>query len=241
MFSNLPKVKVTSRSWIAPILLGIAFALPPTSVLADEPKPEQKSDVKTETKADAKTDAKTMKFVRQDVGAYVLEVPEGWKIGEETPWGARDIMQASAFATPKTEEKSTEKTETATAPASSLQNYIARLSATAKLTSMSAMTAPGAHNEPWEQLYKTSLFFIMQTYKPGEVKAMPFKVTKAKQGYEACSWTMEDKDGGIRARHVVLRNSDGKILALSVKFPTAKGNEAQDAAFEHMVSTASLK
>lgn len=250
MFSILPKVSTVSRSWIALLLLGIALAVPATLVRADEPKQEQKPDVKAETKAETKADTKTMKFVRQDVGAYVLEVPEGWKIGEETPWGARDIMPASAFESPKAADKSAGKPDTeasakqettATAPASSLQNYITRLSATAKLTSMSAMTAPGAHNEPWEKLYQTSLFFIMQTYKPGEVKAMPFKVAKAKQGYEACSWTMEEKDGGVRARHVVLRNSAGKILALSIKFPTTKGNEVQDGAFEHMVSTASLK
>lgn len=202
------------------------------SIGADEIKPAKSGG-----------EVKSVKYVRKDVGAYVLEVPEGWSVGEETPWGQREIMSAEAIA--KLKEKSAALAGKGDAaqdtPTTRMQNYLAQMKAVAKFNSMSTMTAPGAHNEPWEQLYNTSLFFIMQQYKKGEVKAMPFKVTKAPQGYEACSWTVEEKDGGIRARHVVLRNSAGKILALSIKFATTKGNEADDAAFEHMVTTASLK
>jgi hypothetical protein len=34
-------------------------------------------------------------FVRVETAAYSFEVPKGWAVGRETPWGARDLKPAS--------------------------------------------------------------------------------------------------------------------------------------------------
>ncbi len=103
---------------------------------------------------------------------------------------------------------------------------------------MTAMTAAGGGKQGWEQLYRTSLFFIMREKKGN---ATPYQISKTKQGYEACSFSILDADGFADRRYVILKNEVQNILALSVKIPERKLEKGLLAQFDRMVRTAKLQ
>lgn len=111
----------------------------------------------------------------------------------------------------------------------------------AKGAALSAMTGPGLGKQSWEQLYRTSLFFITRSYGTKPVTATSFQLTKTKQGFEAASWTMVDADKTPLSRYVVLKSPTGNILALSVKIPANAPRARLEEIFEHMVATAVVK
>jgi hypothetical protein len=45
--------------------------------------------------SDAKLVTLTDGFVRVETSAYSFEIPKGWAVGRETPWGARDLKPES--------------------------------------------------------------------------------------------------------------------------------------------------
>lgn len=139
-------------------------------------------------------------FVRVETKAYSFEVPKGWAVGNETPWGARDLKPATGQG------------------------------------GLSAMTA-GPSNASWEQLYRTSLYFIT---REGAGKATPYKIDKTTQGYEACSFTVNDADGFASRRYVLLKASSGKVLALSVKIPTRENEKTLQPIFDRFVKSAKI-
>lgn len=103
---------------------------------------------------------------------------------------------------------------------------------------MTAMTAPGGGRQGWERLYRTSLFFIM---REKEGKATPYSISKTAQGYEACTFSILDKEGFAERRYVILKNPKSEnILALSVKIPERKRERELVAAFDRLVKTAVL-
>lgn len=103
---------------------------------------------------------------------------------------------------------------------------------------MTAMTAAGGGRQGWEQLYRTSLFFIMREKKG---QATPYKISKSSQGYEACTFSILDEKGFADRRYVILKNPKTEnILALSVKIPNQKKEKDLQAAFDRMVRTAKL-
>jgi hypothetical protein len=155
-----------------------------------------------------------MRYTKFEAKNYVLEVPEGWEVGAETPFGQREILPG-------------------------------KKANAAKGSSMSLMTGPGLGQQSWDQLYQTSLYFITR-YAPagGKMTATPFKVSKTKQGFEACTWTMADQKGIAVQRHVILKDPSGGILALSVKIPASAGSLSQDrlnAIFQRTVDTAIVR
>jgi hypothetical protein len=100
---------------------------------------------------------------------------------------------------------------------------------------MTAMTANAGPKPDWDQLYQTSLYFIMREKKG---KATAYKLSKTAQGYSSCSFTILDEDGFADRRYVLLHSPNGPVLALSVKIPDKKLEAELQTAFERMVKTA---
>lgn len=140
-------------------------------------------------------------FVTFESDRYSFEVPKGWTVGKETPWGARDVVPGTGSG------------------------------------KLGAMTA-GPTRSSWEELYRTSLYFIK---REGEGKETPFRIGKTKQGYESMSFEMINKDGWADRRYTLLKNDAGSALALSVKIPTRKDEKQYAQWFQHMVDTAKLR
>ena len=157
---------------------------------------------------------KAVPFHKVDTKNYTIEAPEGWEVGDETPFGQREILPGKA----------------------------------AKLDpgmAMSSMTGPGLGKQGWDQLYQTSLFFITKFSPNGDkMKATPYKLGKSKQGFDTCSWTMNDADGKAVQKLVILKHENGNILALGAKLPASAASSSRtdlEAMFQHMVDTAIVK
>ncbi len=152
--------------------------------------------------SDPTTKTDKTEYILVDKPGYSFEVPKGWKIGEETPWGARDM-------TPKEGDGK-----------------------------LGAMTANG-QGSTWDDLYRTSLYFIKREDK--KAKETEFRIGKTKNGYECMSFEMVMPDGFKNRRYTLLKNEDGRALALSVKIPSKKVEEAYEMYFKRMVDTAKIK
>ena len=112
----------------------------------------------------------------------------------------------------------------------------------AKIGAMTAMTGAGLGKQEWAQLYRTSLFYITRSFPPAKFDAKPFTLLKTRKGYDACTWTMEEKGTKrVAARYVILKSATGNILALSVKVPAGAEKKVLDAQFQHLVNTAVVK
>lgn len=172
------------------------------------------SDRKRQRRKGAVTKKMTIPYRKIETKNYQIETPEGWEVGQETSFGQREIRPA----------KETKADHDA---------------------SMSSMTGPGLGRQSWQQLYETSLYFITR-YPPNgqKMQATPFKLGKSRQGFETCAWTMTDTEGLPLQRHVILKHSNGNILALSAKIPpsaTKESKERLEAIFQHMVATAVVR
>jgi hypothetical protein len=140
-------------------------------------------------------------FVTFESDRYSFEVPMGWTVGKETPWGARDIVPKGGDG------------------------------------KLGAMTA-GPTRASWDELYRTSLFFIK---REGKGKETPFRLGKTKQGYESMSFEMINDEGWADRRYTLLKNSVGNALALSVKIPSKNDEKQYTAWFQRMVDSAKLR
>jgi hypothetical protein len=140
-------------------------------------------------------------YVRVKTPDYSVDVPKGWLIGDQTPWGARAIL-------PKEGSQA----------------------------ELGVMTA-GITKQSWESLYETSLFFILRQEKG---KATPYKISKLKNGYEACRFEVVDETNFAKRRYVLLKSTEGRAIALSVII-TNKANEKQIVTwFNRMVESAKI-
>ena len=154
-----------------------------------------------------------VEYHKMDTQSFVIEIPQGWTVSSETPWGSREIR-------PSDDAK------------------------VVKAASMSSMTGPGLGRQSWHRLYDTSLYFITRYGRENKMKATPYTLGKSKRGFETCSWDMTHPDGTVIQRHVILRNANGNILALSVKVPADATKEDRDQLhrmFQHLVDTAIVK
>jgi hypothetical protein len=110
---------------------------------------------------------------------------------------------------------------------------------------MSTMVGPGLGRQTWDELYKTSNYYILRYAPTGsKMKPLPYKLGKTRQGIDSCSWTMVDPAGVPVQRHVILKRPDGDILALSVKLPASAGKQVRsrlEMMFSHLVDTAVLR
>ena len=102
----------------------------------------------------------TSPYVLVKTDKYSFEIPRGWTVGEETPWGARDMVPASGNG------------------------------------KLGAMTA-GPTKASWDELYRTSLYFIQREEKG---KVTPFRTGKTKQGYECMSFEVTQASGFVNRR-----------------------------------------
>jgi len=162
----------------------------------------------------AVTKKMTTPYRKIETKNYVIETPEGWEVGQETPFGQREIRPAKEMKA-------------------------------GRGASMSSMTGPGLGRQSWQQLYETSLYFITRFAPNGQkMQATPFTLGKSQQGFETCAWTMTNSDGLPLQRHVILKHSNGNILALAVKIPYGAAKESKEGLqtiFQHMVDTAVVR
>lgn len=140
-------------------------------------------------------------FVLVETPGYSFEVPQGWTVGAETPWGARDINSKKEAGT------------------------------------FGAMTAD-ARTATWDSLYRVSLGFIMREEKG---TATEYRKIKTGKGYEAIAFEVAKKDGFASRRYVLLKNSDGRALALSVKIDRKADEANMVKSFDRMVKTATFR
>jgi len=105
-----------------------------------------------------------------------------------------------------------------------------------KETELGVMTA-GVTKQSWDQLYKTSLFFIYQQ-EPG--KATPYRLGKTKTGYESCSFEVANNVGFVKRKFVLLKDQKGAAIALSVIIGDPKEEKQISAYFAKMVETAHI-
>ncbi len=101
-------------------------------------------------------------------------------------------------------------------------------------TELGVMTA-GVTKQSWDQLYKTSLFFILRQEKGNPT---PFKLSKTKSGYEMCSFQVADETGFAKRRFVLLKNEKGEAIALNVSISDPKKATEMIGYFDRMVRTA---
>lgn len=137
-------------------------------------------------------------FVKVTAPGYSFELPKGWTVGNETPWGARDIKGDSRGG----------KFGTMTADAS---------------------------RATWDSLYEVSLGFILREERG---TATPYRKMKTEGGYEAIAFEVMNKNNFAARRYVLLKNSDGRALALSLKIENEKDEAYMAGAFKRMVNTA---
>jgi hypothetical protein len=206
---------------VLPILLAVAGS----ALLAALPAGAQDKPVGQEEKTVGDRAGLQTKYVKLKTTLYTLELPAGWEAGAETPFGQREIKPVRATDTAKPAEKSVAKGAIKGDEGQSLGV-------------MSAMSAQGLATSSWDQLYKTSLFYITRSDRSDKIKATPYKLSKTKLGLESCSWTMQDAEGVSHARYTILKSPKGPILALSVKFPNRESQKRLDAYFQHVVDTA---
>ena len=200
----------------------------------------------TPDKAGEKSKETAIVYRKVETTNYIIEVPEKWEVSQETPFGQREIHPAKEAAKEKAADSTKEVAKSGDIGESRGDKSASSRPETEKGPSMSSMTGPGLGKQSWDQLYKTSLFYITRSGREGGSKMKPTAYTlgKSKQGFETCSWTMNDTDSHPLARHVILKHTNANILALSVKLPPAATRETKERLeriFQHMVNTAVVR
>lgn len=140
-------------------------------------------------------------YVRVETKTYTIEVPKGWKVSNETPWGARKAAPNG------------DKGE------------------------LGVMTAPPGQ-QSWDQLYDTSLYFIMREEKG---TATPYKIVKTKAGLEAAEFGVTDSKGFLSRRYLLVKDPAKGLLALSVRIPGSDVEKQWAKHFKRLVDTAKFK
>lgn len=138
-------------------------------------------------------------YARVESPKYSIEVPKGWAVTPETPWGDRKIRSEKG--------------------------------------QLGVMTA-NATGSTWDDLYRTSLFFINREERG---TATPYTLGKTAQGYEAMSFSVKDKEGFASRRYVLVKNEAGLALALSVRILKEEDEKTMQAHFDRMVRSARIK
>lgn len=103
-------------------------------------------------------------------------------------------------------------------------------------TELGVMTA-GVTKQSWDQLYQTSLFFIMRQ-EPG--KATPYRLGKTKSGYDSCSFEVANDRGFVKRKYVLLKDAHGAAIALSVIIGDPKQEKQISTYFNRMVENAEI-
>lgn len=140
-------------------------------------------------------------YQRIETAAYSVEIPKGWDISLETPWGARKATPGAGSG------------------------------------ELGVMTAPPTR-QSWDELYRTSLYYIMREEKG---KATPYRLGKTKAGLETASFEVADSAGFPARRFVLIRSQSDRLLALSVKVPSAEKEADWARHFERLVNSARFR
>lgn len=156
------------------------------------------SSIASQFPADAKVVNLGDGYSRVETLSYSIELPTGWQVSEETPWGQRK-------ANPKGEAGE-----------------------------LGVMTAPPGQ-QSWDQLYQTSLYFIMRESKG---KPTPYRLGKTAGGLETGSFEVLDDTGFAARRYILIKGKDGRLLALSVRVPSREADKEWTKHFERLSRTA---
>ena len=103
-------------------------------------------------------------------------------------------------------------------------------------TELGVMTA-GVTKQTWDQLYQTSLFFIMRQESG---KATPYRLGKTKKGYTSCSFEVADDKGFLKRKYVLLKDGRGAAIALSVVIGDPTQEKQISSYFKRMVDKAEI-
>lgn len=150
-------------------------------------------------------DAKVLKladgYSRVETAEYSIEVPTGWEVSDQTPWGQRKAHPSNSSG------------------------------------ELGVMTAPPGR-QSWDQLYQTSLYFILRESKG---KPTPYRLGKTASGLETASFEVLNDAGFAARRYILIRGKDGRLLALSVKVPSRSADKEWSKHFERLAATAKFK
>lgn len=152
----------------------------------------------TQTPPDAKIIDLGDGYSRIVTKEYSVEVPKGWDVSEQTPWGQRKMNPKGNSG------------------------------------ELGVMTAPPGQ-QSWDQLYETSLYFILRESKG---KPTPYRLTKRADGSEVASFEVLDDQGFANRRYVLIRDKSRGLLALSVKVPSREADKEWEKHFARMVKSA---
>lgn len=155
----------------------------------------------TQTPSDAKIIDLGDNYCRIEAATYSVEVPKGWEVSSETPWGQRTMHPKS------------------------------------KSGELAVMTAPPG-SQTWDQLYKTSLYFILRESKG---KPTPYRISKMPSGLEAASFEVLDDTGFAGRRYILIKHESKGLLALSVKVPSREADKEWSKHFRRLVRSAVFK
>jgi len=103
-------------------------------------------------------------------------------------------------------------------------------------TELGIMTA-GVTTKTWDELYQTSMFFIMSEEKG---KATPYKLSKTDSGYDACSFQVLDSQGFAKRRYVLLKSPNGAAIALSVRIANQSEAPKMEKFFDRLIKSARI-
>lgn len=138
-------------------------------------------------------------YVRASTPKYSVEIPKGWAVTAETPWGDRKMRGEDG--------------------------------------QLGVMTA-GPTTDTWDELYRTSLFFINREERG---TATPYTLGKTGQGYESMSFSVKNTEGFASRRYVLVKNDKGLALALSVRILKQDDEKTMQKHFDRMVQSARIK
>lgn len=103
-------------------------------------------------------------------------------------------------------------------------------------TELGVMTA-GVTKRSWDELYKTSLYFIM---RQEQGKATAYRLGKNKAGYESCSFEVLNAEGFAKRKFVLLKSEKGAAIALSVTISEPKDEKQINSYFTRMIDSAKI-
>lgn len=140
-------------------------------------------------------------YVRVTTPDYTIDLPKGWEVGTETPWGQRKMAPSQGRG------------------------------------ELGVMTAPPSR-QGWDQIYQTSLYFILREERG--LEATPYEMTKTKKGYEAAQFGVKDRSGFMKKRYVLIKHEEKGLMALSVSMPNKDSEKAWRKHFQRMVDSATF-
>ncbi len=99
------------------------------------------------------------------------------------------------------------------------------------------MTA-GPSRASWDDLYRTSLFFIM---REEQGTATPYRLIKHESGLEAAEFGVKNESGFIHRRYVLVKHPGEGVAGAERRIPNERAEREWDRHFRRMVASAQFR